>query len=88
VPWNARPSVVIAVGDYGPAIVPAAFDPLKFIAARGAHLEFPQRPLGVEGEPERAAVAPRPDLRRHATTIVHRVAGRSTAVGRQTQHGA
>ena len=76
----SRAAVVIAVADDRIAVVRAALHEIQLVAAPRPHLDVPEPALRVEREPERIAVAERPDLRRHAAAIRERVVGRHAAV--------
>src|SRR5690606_32522605 len=59
---NVPAVVVVAVRDDRITVVRAAADEIELVAAGRPHLDVPEPSVGIEREPERVAVAERPDL--------------------------
>ncbi len=70
---NLTAIVVVAVRDDRITVVGGALDAIQLVAAFRSHFHDPEAAVEIEGEPERIAVAQRPDLPIHADVIDERV---------------
>ena len=79
-------TVVLAMGDHGPAVIFTRLQSVEFIAPLRAVLHHPQAPIGAPSCPLRVSVSPAPNVGVSPFACPQRVVVGHSAINREPDH--